>query len=33
MNRTRMVAFIAPKALENAPAFEWFGLGHGTGSS
>lgn len=25
------VAFIAPKALERAPAFEWFGLGHGTG--
>lgn len=25
------VAFIAPKALEKAPAFEWFGLGHGTG--
>jgi hypothetical protein len=25
------VAFIAPKALENAPAFEWFGVGHGTG--
>ncbi|HYL63253.1 MAG TPA: hypothetical protein VE077_11595, partial [Candidatus Methylomirabilis sp.] len=25
------VAFIAPKALEKAPAFEWFGVGHGTG--
>jgi len=25
------VAFIAPKAIEKAPAFEWFGLGHGTG--
>jgi hypothetical protein len=25
------VAFIAPKALENAPAFEWIGVGHGTG--
>jgi hypothetical protein len=25
------VAFIAPKALEKAPALEWFGLGHGTG--
>lgn len=25
------VAFIVPKALENAPAFEWMGLGHGTG--
>lgn len=25
------VAFIAPKALERAPAFQWFGLGHGTG--
>jgi hypothetical protein len=25
------VAFIAPKALEKAPKFGWFGLGHGTG--
>jgi hypothetical protein len=25
------VAFIAPKALEKAPAFGWFGLGHGSG--
>lgn len=25
------VAFIAPKALERAPAFKWIGLGHGTG--
>jgi len=25
------VAFVVPKALENAPAFEWMGLGHGTG--
>lgn len=25
------LAFIAPKALEKAPAFKWFGLGHGTG--
>jgi len=25
------VAFIAPKALEKAPAFEWIGVGHGTG--
>lgn len=25
------VAFVAPKALERAPAFQWFGLGHGTG--
>ena len=25
------VAFIVPKALEKAPAFEWIGMGHGTG--
>lgn len=25
------VAFIAPKALEKAPSFGWFGAGHGTG--
>jgi hypothetical protein len=25
------VAFIAPKALENAPKFEWIGVGHGSG--
>ena len=25
------VAFIAPKALEKASAFEWFGLAHGSG--
>lgn len=25
------VSFIVPKALENAPAFEWMGMGHGTG--
>ena len=25
------VAFIAPKALEKAPRFEWFGAGHGSG--
>jgi hypothetical protein len=29
--RQATVAFIAPKALEKAPAFEWFGLGHGSG--
>jgi hypothetical protein len=27
------VAFIAPKALEKAPAFKWIGLGHRTGVS
>ena len=25
------VAFLAPKALEKAPAFEWIGVGHGSG--
>jgi len=25
------VAFIAPKAKENAPKFEWMGVGHGSG--
>ena len=25
------VSFVVPKALKNAPAFEWMGLGHGTG--